>query len=302
MLAIIIPYFKLTFFEATLDSLANQTDQRFKVYIGNDASLENPADLLEKYKGKFDFEYHRFEENLGGISLTQQWERCIKLSNDEEWLMILGDDDYLSFTVVASWYANYNVFNGKAQVIRFVTRLVFEETQTVSETYTHQVWESATDSFYRKFEHQTRSSLSEHIFSRMSYSKYGFYDYPIAWNSDDRAWLDFSDNKPLYTINTALIYIRLSNQSLSGSKGNEYDKNTANYHFLNYIVYTKLAYYDKYIRHRILDRYEYSIKKIRKLYSHEWLLILFSYVKYFDYLSLKKVLKRILKEFTKYES
>ena len=103
MLAIIIPYFKLTFFEATLDSLANQTDQRFKVYIGNDASLENPADLLEKYKGKFDFEYHRFEENLGGISLTQQWERCIKLSNDEEWFMILGDDDYLSKNVVSEF-------------------------------------------------------------------------------------------------------------------------------------------------------------------------------------------------------
>lgn len=39
MLAIIIPYYKFTFFEATLQSLANQTDQRFKVYIGDDASL-----------------------------------------------------------------------------------------------------------------------------------------------------------------------------------------------------------------------------------------------------------------------
>lgn len=136
----------------------------------------------------------------------------------------------------------------------------------------------------------------------MSYSKHGFYNYPIAWNSDDRAWLDFSEKKPLYSINTGSVYIRLSDQSLSGRKGNDYDKNTANYRFLNYIVHTKLAYYDKYIRHRILDRYEYSIKKVRKLYSHEWLLILFSYVKYFDYVSLKKVLKRILKDLIKDES
>jgi hypothetical protein len=34
MLAIIIPYYKLTFFLATLESLANQTDNRFTVYIG----------------------------------------------------------------------------------------------------------------------------------------------------------------------------------------------------------------------------------------------------------------------------
>lgn len=47
MLAIIIPYYKLRFFEATLESLANQTDKRFKVYIGDDASPENLADLLE---------------------------------------------------------------------------------------------------------------------------------------------------------------------------------------------------------------------------------------------------------------
>lgn len=38
MLAIVIPYYKYTFFEATLISLKNQTDKRFNVYVGNDAS------------------------------------------------------------------------------------------------------------------------------------------------------------------------------------------------------------------------------------------------------------------------
>ena len=91
MLAIVIPYYKLTFFEATLQSLADQTDKRFMVYIGDDASLESPDDLLEKYQQKFDFEYYRFEENLGGTSLVKQWERCIAMTKDEEWVMILGD-------------------------------------------------------------------------------------------------------------------------------------------------------------------------------------------------------------------
>jgi hypothetical protein len=40
MLAIVIPYYKIRFFEATLQSVAIQTDKRFKVYIGNDASDE----------------------------------------------------------------------------------------------------------------------------------------------------------------------------------------------------------------------------------------------------------------------
>ena len=109
MLAIIIPFFKPTFFEATLQSLANQTDKRFKVYIGDDASPEDCYALLQKFEGQFDFIYHRFETNLGGISLTQQWERCIALSGDEEWLMILGDDDVLGENVVEEFYKNKRI-------------------------------------------------------------------------------------------------------------------------------------------------------------------------------------------------
>lgn len=50
MLAIIIPYYKLAFFEENLQSLSNQTDQRFKVYIGDDASPETPANFQENPK------------------------------------------------------------------------------------------------------------------------------------------------------------------------------------------------------------------------------------------------------------
>src|SRR3970040_240113 len=101
MLAIVIPYYKLTFFECTLESLANQTDQRFKVYMGDDASRETPSVLLEKHKGKFDFSYHRFDDNLGGISLVRQWDRCIAMTGEEQWFMVLGDDETLSSTCIA---------------------------------------------------------------------------------------------------------------------------------------------------------------------------------------------------------
>ena len=51
MLVIIIPFYKLTFFEATLQSLASQTDMRFKVYIGDDASPEDCRRLLQQFEG-----------------------------------------------------------------------------------------------------------------------------------------------------------------------------------------------------------------------------------------------------------
>ena len=50
MIAIVIPYYKLIFLEATLISLSNQTDKRFRVYIGDAASPINPRGVIDIYK------------------------------------------------------------------------------------------------------------------------------------------------------------------------------------------------------------------------------------------------------------
>jgi hypothetical protein len=296
ILAIVIPYYKLTYFEATLKSLSSQTDKRFKVYIGDDASPENPSTLLCSYQDKFDFIYHRFDNNVGGTSLTKQWERCVDLSGNEEWLMILGDDDYLENTVVASWYKKYDMFYKKAEVVRFATKMIVEVTNTVSDTYIHPVWEMATDSFYRKFEHLTRSSLSEYIFSRASYLKFGFYDYPLAWNSDDRAWLEFSDDKPIFTINESLVYFRLSELNISGKEDNNAVKSLSVIAFYRYVLLNKLAQYNAFKQDRLMRGYEKEIKMIRNLNVKEFVFLLFCYLRYFNFDALKKFMKRSIKQ------
>jgi glycosyltransferase involved in cell wall biosynthesis len=299
MLAIVIPYYKSTFFEATLQSLSNQTDKRFKVYIGDDASPENPLAMLERYQGKFDFIYYRFDSNHGSISLAKQWERCIALTATEDWLMMLGDDDCLDKNVVALWYANYSIFSKKSEVVRFASKLITEESGTLSETYTHPVWEKATDSFYRKFKNLTRSSLSEYVFSRDSYLKYGFYDYPLAWNSDDHAWLEFSDNKPIFTINEGIVFVRISSLNISGKVDNIKAKGLSAIAFYKFIVSKKLHFYNKEQREGLMRRYENEIIKIRNISLLEWLFQFFFYLKYFDLDLFKKFIKRFLNSISK---
>ena len=215
MLAIVIPYYKLTFFEETLHSLVDQTDQRFTVYIGDDASPENPIDLLEKYKGKFKFVYHRFENNIGGTALVQQWERCISLTKDEQWIMILGDDDYLTPNVVEQFYVHLPHFISKTNLIRFASRTIVQKQNYKAAISNNPLWEYATDAYFRKFQKLTRSSLSEYVFLKASYERHHFYNYPLAWASDDRAWLDFSENKPIYSINDSVICVRLSDLNIT---------------------------------------------------------------------------------------
>jgi glycosyltransferase involved in cell wall biosynthesis len=279
MLAIIIPYYKIRFFEENLQSLAAQTDKRFKVYIGDDASPESPTDLLEKYQGKFDVVYYRFETNLGGTSLPQQWERCIALSTTEEWMMILGDDDYIDERVVEEFYAHWPEFQSKSNVVRFASRTLVQEENHQAPICYHPLWESATDAYLRKFKFLTRSSLSEYVFSKKSYEKFGFHNYPLAWNSDDRAWLDFSDGKPIYSINTAVVCSRLSTINITGKKDNTALKNASLVQFYQFLIEQKFPYFTKFDRVKILRQYQYVLGCTKVLEAKDYYFLLTNYLK-----------------------
>ncbi|WP_186559608.1 glycosyltransferase [Hyunsoonleella aquatilis] len=262
MLAIVIPYYKLVFFQETLNSLAQQTDQRFKVYIGDDASPESPKALLKTYEGKFDFQYHKFETNLGGKSLTKQWDRCIALTNDEPWMMILGDDDVLGENVVEQFYKNKDeVVSHGINLIRYASKNINAEGKDLSKVYQHPEIEKTTDSYFKHFSWESRSSLSEYIFQRKSYQKHGFTDFPLAWHADDKAWLDFTDSGNVFTINDGVVSFRLSPENISGQRDNEAIKNNSRRLFFKDIISDKKYTFTNAQKNAFLFEYGVLIKE-----------------------------------------
>ncbi|CAM4307065.1 glycosyltransferase family 2 protein [Flavobacterium terrigena] len=256
MLAIIIPYYKLAFFEAALQSLANQTDKRFRVYIGDDASPEDCSTVLKQFEGHFDFKYHRFETNVGGTSLSQQWERCIELlDEDEKWFMILGDDDYLSENVVAEFYENYPEINEKSYVVRYATKVINQIDNVLSEVYTNPLFELGIEYISRKINGKTRGSLSEFVFNKKEFLKYKFTNYPSAFYSDDKIVLDLSAKKNIFSINEAIVFVRISSESLSGQTEKVNDKLfLARFQFYQYLIKNKLNFLDKFTRKIIIEK------------------------------------------------
>jgi glycosyltransferase involved in cell wall biosynthesis len=295
MLAIVIPFYKLTFFETTLQSLASQTNKRFKVYIGDDSSPENPSVLLEKYQRKFDFVYHRFGSNLGGNSLTQQWERCISLSKDEEWIMILGDDDFLGENVVEEFYKQLNeVQFVHSNLIRFATQLVNENLDKKSDVFQHPRLESPENSFYRKLKLGSRSSLSEYVFKRKIYNQFKFHDFPLAWHSDDYAWMYFADKKAIFTINNAIVFISVSENSISGSQDNRDEKNKAEILFFDYLIKNRLHLFKKNQSLDILYHSELSFLNEGKIKPEQWSFFWKMYIKYFELIAFLKFIRRYI--------
>ena len=289
-LAIVVPYFKLPFFEATLKSLANQTDKRFKVYIGDDASPENPSVLLKKYKPQLDFNYQQFDNNLGSISLVKQWERCMTMVQEEEWIMILCDDDVLGENVVAEFYASVNEVNQQdINVIRYATQVINQYSEVISGIYQHPKLEKSIAFLFRKINGGTRSSLSEFVFRKSVLQEIKFKDLPLAWYSDYLAVLECTFFEYIYTINNALVFFRLSEINITSKKDDMLEKNIATFNYYYYLLNIKETLFDAKQTEILLFRLEKTFQDNKKNTSF-WFLFTKLYIsklyikKYFNFI------------------
>lgn len=158
-LAIVVPYYKLTYFEDVLQSLLKQTDSRYNLYIGNDCSPENPDFLIKKYSNIIS-NYKKFDTNIGGQQLTKQWERCIdELIQNEEWIMLLCDDDILDNNAVCEFY---NLIDNKPineNVIKYATRIVNEDNSQILSEHTNNDYENSLEYLTQKILNRKRTYL-----------------------------------------------------------------------------------------------------------------------------------------------
>ncbi len=217
-LAIIIPYYKKTFFYETMESIASQTCKDFVLYIGDDASNTNPQDIIDEYKDKIKIVYHRFEENLGGKDLVAQWERCIDLTNGEEWLWLFSDDDTMDDGCVKEFYDVIDS-NNSVQLLRF------------SKKYRNIVTGESWYSDYKKGictvsdflpdvldMTQNHVTMPEFAYRRSLYEKLGIVKLPLAWGSDKATYLEFvCDAGSLYNMETVVNY-RFSDENISAKE------------------------------------------------------------------------------------
>lgn len=216
-IAIIIPYYKIDFFEECLASVANQTDKRFTLYIGNDASPNDPKSLVDKYFPAGNYHYFHYEENVGGKNLTQQWQRILD-NVKEDWFQILGDDDIIEPNFIKAFYNTLPIVDQKGiNVIKTAQYWINDQgTQTTPLTSLETFFPSKKG-FIQKLQGRLLSSLSEHIFRKSAYLKYNFVQIPLAWGTDDLAVLEFSEYKDLYFLNTTFVKVRVSDKSITGT-------------------------------------------------------------------------------------
>jgi glycosyltransferase involved in cell wall biosynthesis len=218
-LAIVIPAYKAIYLQACLESIAQQTDKRFRLYIGDDASPEALDAIILPFKQSIHLIYHRFDQNMGGNDLVGHWERCVKLTQGEPWLWLFSDDDLMDPTCVETFLnelaANHN---SSKELYRFDLQVINSSGAPLWSRKPFPVRLSAVDFVDGRIQHRLHSSVVEYIFSRSKFEAVGgFQSFDLAWFSDDATWIKMMGEQGVYTLPEALVYWRFSEQNISST-------------------------------------------------------------------------------------
>jgi glycosyltransferase involved in cell wall biosynthesis len=254
-LALVIPYYKIDFFEETIKSIASQTNKNFNIYIGNDASPDDPLPIIQKYFAPDTYRYFDYKTNLGGRNLALQWERILD-NVQEEWFQILGDDDMISENFVDAFYNTLPLLEEKKiTAVKFRYDWIDNHNNHM-ETFDYKT--EFLDSIYffmQKYLGSVRSSLSENIFKTEMYYKHHFEKIPLAWGSDDIALLTFSGYKKIWYVRNTKVSVRISDTSISGTKKMNRQKRVAYNLFREKIITKHAGYFPSHFMTCVIEDY-----------------------------------------------
>ncbi|HMP84129.1 MAG TPA: glycosyltransferase family A protein [Verrucomicrobiota bacterium] len=214
-LAIVIPAYRKAFLERAIRSVAQQTDRRFRLYVGDDASPDTLEPVVRSAAAGCELVFRRFEENLGGRSLVGHWDRCIRLSG-EKWVWVFSDDDIMEAGCVEAFYRELERTGGAYDLYRFNTFQVDGDDRICAVSPSHPVVESSLEFAYHRLCGTRHSTFQELIFSRNAYDRVGVLpDFPHAWCADDAAIVLLGDRTGIRTIEGPRVHFRMSGGNIT---------------------------------------------------------------------------------------
>lgn len=249
-LAIVIPAYKASYLNETLQSIASQSCKNFNLYIGDDNSPYDLFTIVKPWLGKLNINFKKFDQNIGGRNLVDHWERCISMSN-EEWIWLFSDDDLMDANCVAKFYETLDK-KPLCDVFHFDTIEINNDSKVIKHNPNFPEIISSLDFAKLRMTDGISSYAPDYIFSRRAYiDNSGFQSFPLAWCSDDATWIKLSRRYGIHTIVGSYVYWRRSGVNITSLKGSSVeDKFRAAIYFTewfkkNYITNENFSQWEK---------------------------------------------------------
>lgn len=216
-LAIIIPAYKRTHLKKTLDSLAQQTNKNFSVYIGDDFSPENLSDIIKKYANLLNITYKKFSHNLGKSNLISQWERCLGMIQDEKFFILFSDDDIMESTCIEMFYQTLTC-NYIYDVYHYNINIIDQHENIIKHCNEYPQILSSSEFIHLIYTYQIDARMPEFIFRTSHFNKIGrFIKFDLAYRSDNATVLVCAEEKGIFSIEKAKVLWRDSGINISST-------------------------------------------------------------------------------------
>jgi glycosyltransferase involved in cell wall biosynthesis len=217
-LAVVIAAYKPDFLAKALACLVRQTDQQFNLYICDDASPADIQGIVRSALGSRPHVYKRFEKNLGGVSLSKQWNRCVAVTS-EPWVWLFSDDDLMDDTCVEAFHKFLETDEESADVLHFSLRRVDEDdkvTEPVSVDLDRETW---LEFAYGHFMGWRIVSSQNLLFRRSTFEREGgFLDLPSGWHGDAATVIALGQYGAIRRIPGPRVFWRSSRQSITSDR------------------------------------------------------------------------------------
>lgn len=223
--SVCIPAYKGRFLDECIRSILGQTVADFELIILNDCSPEPVKAIV----GGFDdprIRYYENTRNVGGVKLTDNWNRCLELAQGE-YIVMMGDDDrmdpaYLeTFSVLIKNYAGLDVYHCRSMVID-------DGGVPLRLTPSAPAYERVCDHIWHRLNQWRSQYISDFVYRTETLRQLGgFYPLPLAWGSDDITAYLAAAGKGIAHTNEPVFQYRSNGLSISSS-GNELEKMRAN--------------------------------------------------------------------------
>lgn len=216
-LAIVIPAYKDTFLDQTLQSLDRQTCTNFNVYIGDDNSPYDLEPIVRKFSDRLHITYKRFNNNLGSTNLIGQWERCLQMITDETYFCLFSDDDLMGERCVEQFYQTLNA-PSCFDVYHFDIDLIDENGKQLKSCNPYPPVITTEEFLRLLYTYQIDARMPEFIFSTQHFRESGgFINFDLAYRSDNATVLVNARDKGICTIPGAKVLWRDSGINISSN-------------------------------------------------------------------------------------
>ncbi len=220
--AVVIPAYKSVYLADALSSLAEQTNMNFTVYVGDDASPHDLNSIVSAFSDRLNIVYKRFETNLGGLDLVAQWERCVDMVREEEWIWFFSDDDRLDSHCMER-LQNYLSQAPDIDLVHFNVRVIDGNGHLEHSGGTDFPLHYKSEDFARdRLKNKQQSFMVEFVFRRSYFEAVGrFQKFDLAWGSDVATCMKLAHPRGIVTLTGANVFWRRSEYNISPNESKE---------------------------------------------------------------------------------